>query len=108
VRKQLLEIRSAGADYVLILAGDHLYRMDFKALANFHWENEADITVAVQSVLREDAPRYGLLKRAADCRIIDFVEKPSEPQVQAQFVTGMMKQDLSWVPWAFTCLIPRS
>ena len=87
VRKQLLEIRSTGADFVLILAGDHLYRMDFKALANFHWKNEADITVAVQPVLREDAPRYGLLKQAADCRIIDFVEKPSDPQVQTQFVS---------------------
>ena len=87
VRKQLLEIRSAGADYVLVLAGDHLYRMDFEALARFHWENEADITVAVQPVLREDAPRYGLLKRAADCRITDFVEKPSDPQVLARFVS---------------------
>jgi glucose-1-phosphate adenylyltransferase len=87
VRKQLLEIRSAGAEYVLILAGDHLYRMDFKALANFHWENEADITVAVQPVLREDAPRYGLLKRGSDCRITDFVEKPTDPEVQSRFIS---------------------
>lgn len=87
VRKQLLEIRSAGAEYVLILAGDHLYRMDFKALAYFHWEKEADITVAVQPVLRNDASRYGLLKRAADYRISDFVEKPTAPTVLAQFVS---------------------
>ena len=87
VRKQLLEIRSAGAEFVLILAGDHLYRMDFKALAKFHWENEADITVAVQPVLREEASRYGLLKRAADCRITDFVEKPTQPEEQARFVS---------------------
>ena len=87
VRKQMLEIRSAGAEYVLILAGDHLYRMDFKALANFHWENDADISVAVQPVPREDAPRYGLLKRASDFRITDFVEKPSDTQVQARFVS---------------------
>jgi glucose-1-phosphate adenylyltransferase len=87
VRKQLLEIRSAGAEYVLILAGDHLYRMDFKALANFHWEKEADITVAVQPVLRNDASRYGLLKRTADYRITDFVEKPTAATVLAQFVS---------------------
>jgi glucose-1-phosphate adenylyltransferase len=87
VRKQLLEIRSAGAAYVLILAGDHLYRMDFKALANFHWEKEADITVAVQPVLRNDASRYGLLKRTADYRITDFVEKPTAATVLAQFVS---------------------
>jgi len=41
----------------------------------------------LQPVLREDAPRYGLLKRAADCRIIDCVEKPSDPQVQTQFIS---------------------
>lgn len=87
VRKQLLEIRSAGADYTLILAGDHLYRMDFKALAEFHWENAADITVAVQPVLRQDAPRFGLLKRGADCRITDFVEKPREERIQDHFVS---------------------
>jgi len=85
VRKQLLEIRSAGADYTLILAGDHLYRMDFKALAEFHWEKSADITVAVQPVLREDAPRFGLLKRGTDCRITDFVEKPRDERIQDQF-----------------------
>jgi glucose-1-phosphate adenylyltransferase len=87
VRKQLLEIRSAGANYTLILAGDHLYRMDFKALAEFHWEKAADITVAVQPVLREDAPRFGLLKRGLDCRIMDFVEKPREEHIQDQFVS---------------------
>jgi glucose-1-phosphate adenylyltransferase len=87
VRKQLLEIRSAEADYVLVLAGDHLYRMDFKALAEFHWETEADITVAVQPVLRQDAPRFGLLKRGEDFRITNFVEKPREAHVLEQFVS---------------------
>lgn len=87
VRKQLLEIRSTGANYVLVLAGDHLYRMDYSALAIYHWEHEADITVAVQPVRREDAPRFGLLKREADGRIIDFVEKPGETEVQERFVS---------------------
>ncbi len=48
VRKQLFEIKSTRAPYVLILSGDHLYRMDYAAMANFHWEHNADITVAVQ------------------------------------------------------------
>ena len=47
VRKQMLEIQATGAKYVLILAGDHLYRMNYKAMAEYHWENNADITVAV-------------------------------------------------------------
>ena len=46
VRKQLSQIKSANTDYVLILAGDHLYRMDYAAMAEFHWKNKADITVA--------------------------------------------------------------
>src|SRR5688572_18454006 len=50
VRKQLLEIQAAGGKYVLILAGDHLYRMDYKEMAEYHWKNNADITVAVQPV----------------------------------------------------------
>jgi glucose-1-phosphate adenylyltransferase len=87
VRKQLIEIQTTGAEYVLILAGDHLYRMDYEALARYHWEKEADITVAVQPVLREEAYRFGLLKRAEDGRITDFVEKARDPQVQERFTS---------------------
>lgn len=87
VRKQLFEIQASGADYVLILAGDHLYRMDYREMAEFHWENKADITVAVQPVARSEASRFGILKREADGRISDFVEKPKDPQVQKKFVS---------------------
>jgi len=87
VRKQLFEIGATGAEYVLILAGDHLYRMDYAAMARFHWEKNADITVAAQPVSRADAPRFGLLKRDADCRINAFAEKTSDADVQRQFVT---------------------
>jgi glucose-1-phosphate adenylyltransferase len=87
VRKQLFEIRATGADYVVILAGDHLYRMDYKMMAEFHWQQSADITVAVQPVAAEDASRFGLLKRDADGIISAFVEKPRDPDVQAQFVS---------------------
>ncbi len=87
VRQQLLEIRSSGAEYVLVLAGDHLYRMNYAEMARFHWEKEADITVAVKPVSAEQAPRFGLLKRHADGSISDFVEKPKDPAVQAEFVS---------------------
>jgi len=87
VRKQRFEIRSTNAEHVLILAGDHLYRMDYEAMARFHWANNADITVAVQPVSREDAPRFGLLKRESDGRITDFVEKPKDPAVQDKFIS---------------------
>jgi glucose-1-phosphate adenylyltransferase len=87
VRKQLFEIRASQAEYVLILAGDHLYRMDYARLAEFHWESGADITVAVQPIAAQEASRYGLLKRSSDQRITAFVEKPRDPEVQAEFVS---------------------
>ena len=82
VRKQLFEIKSTLADYVLILAGDHLYRMDYHAMANFHWEHDADVTVAVQPVLRQDATRFGLLKRDEHNRITRFAERPKDAATQ--------------------------
>jgi glucose-1-phosphate adenylyltransferase len=86
VRKQLFEIRVTGAEYVLILAGDHLYRMDYEPMAEFHWEHEADITVAVQPIAESDCSRFGLLKRDPDSKISSFVEKPSDPAVLSKFV----------------------
>jgi glucose-1-phosphate adenylyltransferase len=87
VRKQLFEIQATDAEYILILAGDHLYRMDYAALAEFHWEKNADITVAVQPVAKDDATRFGLLKREPDGLISSFAEKPKDPKVQQKFVS---------------------
>lgn len=87
VRKQLLEIRSTRAEHVLILAGDHLYRMDYEQMAEFHWLNDADITVAVQPVPAAEAFRFGLLKRSDDGRIVDFIEKPQDPSLLETFVS---------------------
>ncbi len=92
VRKQLFEIRATDAEYVLILAGDHLYRMNYAAMAEYHWANKADITVAVQPVAVEDAMRFGLLKRESNGRITDFIEKPKETSVQRKFVSRKDKK----------------
>jgi glucose-1-phosphate adenylyltransferase len=88
VRKQLFEIQATRADYILILAGDHLYRMDYAALAEYHWQTGAEITVAVQPVTREEAPRFGILKRAPDGHITAFTEKPKDPQVWDEFASS--------------------
>ncbi|MEM5773481.1 MAG: glucose-1-phosphate adenylyltransferase [Anaerolineaceae bacterium] len=87
VRKQIFQIESTQASYVLILAGDHLYQMDYAEMARFHWENNADITVAVQPVKKEEAGRFGVLKLGDDCRISDFAEKPTDPAVLAGLVS---------------------
>ncbi len=87
VRKQLLEIRSTGASYIIVLAGDHLYRMDYSEMARYHWEKEADITVAVQPVPKGEAYRFGLLKRRMSGRIEAFVEKPKDPDLLEAFIS---------------------
>ena len=87
VRKQILEIRSSRSKYVMILAGDHLYRMDYSKMVDFHIANGADITVAVQPVLKEDAFRFGILKRDEDGRITDFAEKPKDPELLSRLVS---------------------
>ena len=87
VRKQLFEIQMSRSKYVLILAGDHLYRMDYSKMAQYHWENQADVTVAVQPIGRENASQFGILKVNADGQIIDFAEKPKDPAVLDSFVS---------------------
>ena len=85
VRKQLPEILSAGTEHVLILAGDHLYRMDYAEMLADHLDQEADLTIAVKPITREEAPRFGVLKQAADGRITDFAEKPVTEELLAAF-----------------------
>lgn len=88
VRQQLLEIRSTGADYVLVLAGDHLYRMNYMDMAHYHWERDADISIAVQPVSGQEASRFGILNRNQDGFITDFVEKPQNPAILKDFVSN--------------------
>jgi glucose-1-phosphate adenylyltransferase len=87
VRKQLVQIRSSNAKYVLILAGDHLYRMDYAAMAAFHWEKNAEITVAVQPVLKSEAFRLGILKSDKNSQITDFAEKTTDPEVLKKMIS---------------------
>ncbi len=90
VRKQLFEIQVTGASDVLVLASDHLYRMDFSAMAKLHWESQADVTIAVKPVSREDAQRFGILKLDDKQRIVDFIEKPKD---EASLDTYVCRED---------------
>jgi glucose-1-phosphate adenylyltransferase len=80
IRKQIIEIESAAAKYTLILAGDHLYRMNYRKFVEHHIANRADISIAVQPVSREEASALGILKLDEDDRITEFVEKPTDPE----------------------------
>jgi glucose-1-phosphate adenylyltransferase len=92
VRKQLLEIRSTRCDDVVVLAGDHLYRMDYAEMLAFHHKKNADITVAVQPVRADDASRFGILRRERDGQLTRFVEKPTDPEVLSEFVSRKDKK----------------
>ncbi len=87
VRQQLFEIHSTGAEYTLILAGDHLYRMDYELMAQHMWENGGDISIALQPVSLESASHLGILKRGKGQQITDFVEKPKDPDVLKSFIS---------------------
>ncbi len=67
-------------DYVLILSGDHIYKMDYNAMLDFHIRHGADATIAVREVPWEEAPRFGIMNTGADDRIVEFEEKPKNPK----------------------------
>lgn len=87
VRKQIFEIRSTRAKYVLILSGDHLYRMDYATMANYHWKTDADLTIAVKPVESKDVSRFGILKQDKTQRITSFAEKPKDPVLLSKMVS---------------------
>ncbi len=66
-------------DYVLILSGDHIYKMDYEVMLNFHKANNADITIAAMPVPIEEASRFGIVVTDEDGAIREFEEKPEKP-----------------------------
>lgn len=81
VRRQLHHILSREPEDVLILGGDHLYRMDYGEFVQFHRERRADVSIAVHPVSEEDVSRYGILKTNGEGRIVTFWEKPQGAEV---------------------------
>jgi glucose-1-phosphate adenylyltransferase len=95
VRKNLVHFLNHDFEYLIILSGDQLYRMDFRDVVAQHVENEAEITVATMPVGRNEASALGIMQIAADNRIVKFHEKPKDPAVlDAMRLTPEMKQQL--------------
>lgn len=67
-------------DYVLILSGDHIYKMDYEVMLDYHKEHDADVTIAAMPVPMEEASRFGIVVADSDGRITEFQEKPPEPK----------------------------
>ncbi len=73
-------MESFNPDYVLILSGDHIYKMDYEVMLDFHKTNNAEVTIAVMPVPMEEASRFGIMITDENRRIIDFEEKPEHPR----------------------------
>ncbi len=67
-------------DYVVILSGDHIYKMDYAAMVEYHEKNEASVTIAVRNVPLAEASRFGILNTNPDNTIYEFEEKPAKPK----------------------------
>ena len=67
-------------EYVIVLGGDHIYKMDYSKMVDFHKKNNADLTIAVQEVSLEEATRLGIMTCDSDMRVVDFTQKPKDPK----------------------------
>ena len=80
IYQNLKYMESYNPDYVLILSGDHIYKMDYGVMLDFHKENNADVTIATMPVSMEEASRFGIVIADDDGKINDFEEKPEKPR----------------------------
>lgn len=82
VRKQLRYLKNPGFEYVLILSGDQLYRMDYRQMLRTHVEAGADVTIAALPVNAEQARSFGIMRLADSGRVEGFVEKPEPDELE--------------------------
>ena len=80
IYQNLAFIQQYDPDYVLILSGDHIYKMDYSAMIALHERKHADCTIAVYQVPWNEASRFGIMNTNADGDIVEFEEKPAEPK----------------------------
>ncbi|WP_268885643.1 glucose-1-phosphate adenylyltransferase [Frigidibacter oleivorans] len=72
-------VDSYGVDYIVVLAGDHIYKMDYEVMLRDHVESGADVTVGCLTVPRAEASAFGVMHIDSNKRIVDFLEKPKDP-----------------------------
>jgi glucose-1-phosphate adenylyltransferase len=92
VRKQIRYIQQPGIDYVVILSGDQLYRMDYRDMLRTHVESQADATIAGIPVTREAAKAFGIMRIDDDGRVQGFLEKP-----QTDKEADIVRMDPAWI-----------
>ncbi|MBE0409524.1 MAG: NTP transferase domain-containing protein, partial [Anaerolineales bacterium] len=79
VQQNFRFIKNSNPDFVLILSGDHIYRMNYDAMVAFHIDLQADVTIATIRVPIEEASRFGIIGVDNEFRVLTFVEKPENP-----------------------------
>lgn len=80
IYQNLAYMENFNPDYVLILGGDHIYKMDYEVMLDFHKEHDADVTIAAMPVPMEEASRFGIVVTEEEGRIAEFQEKPPQPK----------------------------
>jgi len=88
VRKNLIHFMNNDFDYMMILSGDQLYRMDLRSVVAQHLYHDAEVTVATLPVSRHDVPGFGIMQIDESHRIVRFVEKPKDPAIQDELKLG--------------------
>ncbi|MCH4826418.1 glucose-1-phosphate adenylyltransferase [Planococcus halocryophilus] len=73
-------LQSCDPEYVLILSGDHIYKMDYEVLVDYHKEHDADVTISVLEVPWEEASRFGVINVDDQMKVLEFDEKPENPK----------------------------
>ncbi|MHC4267738.1 MAG: glucose-1-phosphate adenylyltransferase [Planctomycetota bacterium] len=79
VYQNIYTLEKEQPEMVLILSGDHIYKMDYRKMALFHQENKADLTIACMEIPINEGRRFGVIQTNEESRIVEFHEKPSEP-----------------------------
>jgi len=92
VRQNLRNIEQPGIEYVLILSGDQLYRMDFRAMLKTHQENKADVTISALPIDNSQASAMGIMRIDQSGRVVGFLEKPKTEQE-----LGLVRTEPAWI-----------
>lgn len=92
VRKNMKYFDQPGIDYVVILSGDQLYRMDYRDMIKTHQESKADVTIAALPVSRKDAGSLGVMRIDDTGRVLGFLEKP-----QTDEEIDLVRTDPAWI-----------
>lgn len=84
VFQNLYAVQNVKPDYLFVLSGDHIYKMNYAEMLSYHEQNRADVTLATIEVDPTSASRFGILEMDADHRVLSFEEKPREPRSRSQ------------------------